>query len=201
MIRFFVFILTMTMLPLAVRAAESPAGQVAIDTASVLRGRFVEDHQSVGKPPIQSFGHFAVAPAYGLIWGIEKPFPTSTVVTANGAIQDMGGFAVKLPIKNLEHLYAVVGGALRGEWHRLETDFIITRSGDAQHWQMLMTPRPDNPSKLPYATITVIGSRFVEDIVLTKKDGSNDAIRFTDEILSPTPLFPQEFALFNEAAR
>jgi len=199
MTRFFILLSAFVVFPFAAHAIEAPTGQIHIDTHTILRGRFVEEHQmNGGKNPMRSSGHFIVAPANGLIWSIEQPFPTSTIITPNGAVQDLGGVAVKLSVKNLHHLYNVVGGALAGDWYELEADYIITRGGNAQHWQMLMTPRPEGKSKLPYATITVSGSRFVENILMTKSDGNYDSLAFTDAALSPTPLTAKENAFFNE---
>jgi hypothetical protein len=198
------FLLTILFLaiPFAAGAVEAPSGQTIIDGNKVLRGRFVEAHQmNPSQPPMQTMGHFIAAPAYGLIWGIEKPFPTSTIITQHGLVQDIGGMVMKLPTKNLRHLYDMVGGALAGDWRGLETDFDITPSGNAGHWQMLLTPRHDGKAKLPYAAITVSGSRFVENIVLTKADGSNDIFSFSDEVLSAAPPAAHEIAAFNEAGR
>ncbi len=92
----------------------------------------------------------------------------------------------------------MVGGALTGDWHALETDYAITRGGDARHWQMLLTARPDSTSKLPYRTITVAGTRFIDSIALTKADGSTDILNFMDAALSAAPLSPTETAMFAE---
>ena len=198
MIRFFLLILALIVFPLTAKAVEAPAGQVRIDAGKVLRGHFVEDHQSAGtENPMHSSGHFIVAPANGLIWGIEKPFPTSTIISPNGAVQAVGGLVMRLPMKNIQHLYDTVGAALAGDWNGLNADFALTPGGDSHHWQMLLTPRPNGKAKLSYSTITVSGGRFVENIVMTKVDGSYDELNFTDEVLSPAPLSEKETASFN----
>ena len=197
--RSFLLVLALALLPVAAGAVEAPSAQVHIGANAVLRGNFVEEHQvNAEQAPLHTSGHFVVAPARGLIWGIEKPFPTSTIITPEGAAQDIGGLAVKLPAKNLHHLYDMVGGALAGNWNELGEDFDVSRSGDARHWQMLLTPRSGEKPKLPYSAISVSGSRFVENIVMTKVDGSSDAFSFTDAVLSPASLTGQEAAIFNE---
>jgi hypothetical protein len=197
--RYFLLIVVFLSFPLTARATEAPSGQVVIDAHSVLRGRFVEEHQiNQTQAPMQTSGHFVVAPDHGLIWGIEKPFPTLTIITPNGATQDVGGIALKLPTKNLHHIYDMVGGALAGDWKGLETEYNVKRDG-AAHWQMLLTPRTQNKQTLPYATITVSGSRFVENIVMTKIDGASDSFEFSDEALSSAPLTAAENAAFAES--
>jgi hypothetical protein len=152
--------------------------------------------------PIQSSGHFVVAPGHGLIWGIEQPFPTTTIVTPKGSAQDFGGIAVKLPIKNLQHLYAMIGGALTGDWSGLEMDYAITGSSKDGRWQMLLTPRNTGSKPvLSYASITVSGARFVEHIVLMRRDGRADTLDFANEVLTEAPLTASENLAFNEVGQ
>jgi hypothetical protein len=200
--RAFFLILLLLTISMTASAAVAPPGQVPIGPDQVLRGRFTQESQMKGSNiPIQSSGHFVLAPAHGLIWNMEKPFPTSTIITPKGSVQDFGGVAVKLSIKNLRHLYEMIGGALRGDWSGLEADYIITPTVNTAHWQMLLTPRPDGKSKTPYASITVDGSRFVEKIAMTKIDGGVDTLDFTEEVLSPAPLTANENLAFNEVGR
>jgi hypothetical protein len=188
--------------PAAAAAIEAPPGQTAIGAGQVLRGRFTQESQGKDAAgPFQASGHFILAPDRGLIWGIEKPMQTSTIITPAGSVQDIGGMPVKLPIKNLKHLYDIIGGALEGDWSGLETDFIITRSGSAIHWQMLLTPRPERKSPLPYISITVTGSHFVETIAMVKAKGGSDMLNFTDEVPGHMPLAAGETALFDEIGK
>jgi len=181
-------------------AVEMPPQQMRITADKVLRGHFTEDHQfNNASAPLHSTGHFVLAPAHGLIWGVEQPFPTSTIITPEGAAQDFGGVSLKLPAKNLRHLYDMIGGALAGDWSGLEQDYIIVRAGVANHWQMVLTPRQGGKPKLSYSTISVSGSSFVENIVLTKADGVFDAFTFTDEALTSAPLPAAESAAFNKS--
>ncbi len=196
-----VVVLSLTLLLTAgtAKAVDAPAGQAIIDAQKVLRGSFVEDHQTnTSQNPVHTSGYFVVAPSHGLIWNILKPFPTSTIVTAQGAVQDLGGLIIKLPTKNLGHLYNMVGGALAGNWATLEEDFVITKTSNGDHWQMLLTPRPDATHKLPYSTITISGGRFVENIVLMNTNGTSDVFSFSNAILTAAPPQSQEIAAFQK---
>jgi len=192
------FLFLITSAPLAL-AVDAPSAQIHINTDQILRGQFTEEHQiNGGNGPMVSSGHFVVAPTHGLIWGIEQPFPTSTIITPQGAMQNFGGISMKLPTKNLRHLYDIVGGALMGDWTGLEKDFVIIREGDHQKWSMILTPRHlDNP-KLAYTKIIVTGHRFVENIILTKRDGNTDTLGFTEVALSSPPLQAREMAAFEK---
>ena len=197
--RYLLLIFIATIFPLTALAIEAPTSQVRINADKILRGNFEEVHQIRGTDtPVITSGTFVVAPAQGLIWNIVHPFPTSTIITPNNAAQVVGGLVVKLPVKNLRHLYEMVGGALAGDWSKLETDYVIKRSSTATGWQMLLTPRHTKAPILPYTVITISGTRFVENIIMTNPDGRTDELTFTNNELSTPPLATKETTLFNK---
>ena len=196
MLRYIIALLLLTV-PLSAYAAQKPSAQVPIGDTQILRGQFSEIRELKGiATPFISSGHFLITPAHGLIWGVEKPMATSTIITSNAVMQDVGGLAFKLPAKNLRHLFDMVGGAITGDWARLETDFVITPGGTTDHWQMALTPHEN--IKTPYNSIIVSGGHFVESIVMTKNDGTHDSFNFTNEILSAGPLTANESRLFSK---
>jgi hypothetical protein len=202
MTRFYLIALFLVSMPLCALATEAPPGQTQIGPSQVLRGTFVEERQAKNaEGPLEISGHFVVAPAYGLLWNIEKPFPTASIITPAGLVQDLGGVAIKLPAKNLQHLYKMVGDAISGNWDSLDADFTITRGGSAGHWQMLLVPRPNNSSNLTYSAITVSGGAFVENIVMTKADATYETLSFANEALSPAPPTPTEMMSFKKGAK
>jgi hypothetical protein len=185
------------LLPTVALAVEAPSGQVRVEDGKVLRGNFVEEREIKGvEEPLRLSGSFLAAPGKGLLWNIEKPVPTSTVITREGAYQKLGGLSMKLQVKKLAHLYDMVSKALAGNWQKLENEFEIAQSGSGERWQMVLTPRRGVSAKLPYASISVSGGRFVENIVMTRTDGISDALTFTNEVLSPAQLTQKELALF-----
>jgi hypothetical protein len=197
-------ILTLLILaiPSSTFAAAPNGGQVIIGKEEILRGHFVEERNLKGfTKPMKSVGHFVVAPARGLLWGVEKPLATVTVITPAGLAQSINGDKViNLPVQKMPfmlHLYDMLGGALAGNWQAMEKDFSVVRSGDSQNWRVVLTPREaDNPA-MPFATITVSGSRFVEHVVLVKPHGDSDTITFLDQAIAPMPPSAAENAAFN----
>jgi hypothetical protein len=180
-------------------ATDAASSQTVIDINHILRGQFTQEHVSyAGNAPFSSSGHFVVSPGHGLIWGTEKPVATTTIITPRSAAQDFGGLAIKLPIRNLEHLYGIISSALAGDWSRVEEDFIIGRSNDAHGWHILLTPRPGNGVKLGYTTITVSGHKFIENMIMAKADGSYDGLTFSDMTLEAASLSKMERLLFKE---
>jgi hypothetical protein len=199
--RFLLLLTLLVTIPLGAHANDAPPGQIPVSVDNVLRGHFVEERNIKGfDGPMRSTGAFVLAPGHGLLWQIKKPIPLSTIITPNGMVQDIGGVALKLPAKNLHHIYDMVGAALAGDWSAVESDFVLTQSGNAEHWQILLTPKKEN-TKLPYSLITVSGSRFVESIVMVKGDSNDETLSFSDEALSQAPPTPTEIATFEESTR
>lgn len=181
--------LTPILSPIA-RATEPGPGVAA---GEVLRGGFVQERHLKGfNTPLRSKGRFVLMPSRGLIWRVEKPFPITTIITAAGLLQQVGGHetmrlaAARLPF--LSHLYDMLGGTLGGDWHALEADFVVERSGDPAHWQVHLTPRrTDDVLIMPFAAIVATGGRFVETVEMTKPGGDADVLSFADQVLSDAP--------------
>jgi hypothetical protein len=114
-------------------------------------------------------------------------------------VQDLGGLTLKLPIKNLRHIYEMVSEALTGNWDGLSEDFLVQRKEGPGPWQMVLTPRPEKPHHSSYASIIVIGTQFVETIQMTKANGDSDSFSFIKPSLSSAPLAAGELATFAEA--
>jgi hypothetical protein len=187
-------------------ATDMDLGRVMIGNSDVLRGRFIEEKHLKGfNGPMHSEGHFMVAPGHGVIWNVEKPFATTTVITPAGLVQSIGGVNVMhLPAQKIPfmlHLYEMLGGVLAGNWKALETDFNVTHSGDNQNWQVTLLPRrTDNPA-MPFSSIAVTGHQFVETVVLLKPDGDSDTLTFLQEALSSKPPSAAEKLTFNSVHR
>jgi hypothetical protein len=190
-------------LPLAV-FAEGPADK-HLSEGQVLRGQFLQERHLQGfDNPLRSEGRFTLAPGHGLIWQTEKPFAITTVITAAGLAQEVNGNqtlkleASKLPFLN--QLYDMLSGALTGDWAKLEAGFVVTRSGDEQHWQVALRPRKADDPGMPFTAIDVTGSQFIDGFLLTKPDGDFDKLSFHDQAVSDQPLTPAEAAAFAATA-
>lgn len=172
----------------------------------VLRGNFVQERQLSGfKTALRTEGRFVLAPSRGLIWRAETPFAVTTVITPEGLAQSVNGNqtlrleASKLPF--LSQLYDMLGGALAGDWSKMDSDFAVTRTGDDRHWNVRMVPRKPDNIAMPFRSIDVTGGRFVDTVVLTKPDGDADTLRFSDQRVAKGPLNAAEAAAFNAATR
>lgn len=177
-----------------------------IAEGEVLRGRFTQERQLQGfAAPLRSEGRFLLAPGRGLIWKTEKPFSVVTVITEAGLVQEVNGnqtlrmTAAKLPF--LSRLYHMLGGALAGDWHRLEGDFTVTQEGNDAAWHLDLLPKTTDDVTMPFRSIGVTGGRFVDQVILTKPDGDLDKLTFVDQVLSAAPLSADEALALDLANR
>ena len=179
---------------------------VTLPPGHVLRGRFVQERHLTGfNAPLRATGSFLLAPGKGLIWRAEAPFAITTVITAAGLVQEIGGAeTLRLPaarIPFLARLYTMLSGALSGDWSLLEPDFIVTRSGDDAAWRAVLAPRQADAAGLPFRVITVSGGRFVEQVRLDKPEGDFEHLAFLDQTLSAAPLQSAEAAALRAPSR
>ena len=170
----------------------------------ILRGHFTQERHLKGfAAPLKSEGSFTLAPGQGLIWRTEKPFAIATVITAGGLAQEVNGNqtmkmpAAKMPF--LSRLYAMLGGALAGNWRSLDEDFHLTQSGDDSDWRLEMIPKhPDNLA-MPFRSIAIAGRQFVDTVILTKPDDDFDKLIFSNQALSAGPPTADEAATLKAA--
>lgn len=172
----------------------------------VLRGRFVQERHLKGfAAPLRSEGRFFLAPSRGLIWTTEKPFAVTTVISEAGLVQEINGNqtlrmpAAKLPF--LSRLYQMLGGALAGEWKALETDFTVAREGTEDDWRLVLSPKKADDMAMPFRSIAIKGTRFVDEVTLTKPDGDFDKLTFVDQALSSGPLSADETLALDSITR
>jgi hypothetical protein len=187
-------------------AVDGPAPLAAAD---LLSGQFtMERHLAGFGQPLTSTGSFHLSPAKGLIWAVEAPFPSVTVVTGAGISQGIG-------IGQLSHLdgseravpfVTLIGAVLSGDWNALEDSFSVTtetgeKAGGNTNWQAILTPRPNGTLSNQIEAIKARGGRVVEAVTLRRTGGDWDAITLTDQSIMPPPLPPAVTELFTEAAQ
>lgn len=192
-------VLSLTALTTVIAAPRVTEGQV-------LRGNFVQERHLKGfAAPLRSEGQFVLAPSRGLIWTMQKPFAVTTVISEAGLVQEINGNqtlrmpAAKLPF--LSRLYQMLGGALAGKWQALETDFTVAREGSEDDWRLLLAPKTADDMAMPFRSIAIKGTRFVDEVTLTKPDGDFDKLTFVDQALSAAPLSADEALALDSIAR
>lgn len=170
-----------------------------LGAGQVVRGRFVQTRHLQGFPrPLVSHGRFVLSPDHGLIWEVETPFAVVTIMSPAGLVQQRQGAetfrlaADRLPF--MSRLYAMLEGALGGNWAALASDFTIARTGSATDWQVTLTPKgPQSPS-MPFRSIEARGGCLVDSVNLVKPAGDIDALAFSDQAVTTGPLSAAEAA-------
>ena len=193
---------TSTMAPPAFTA---PVVEVTpLAKGQVLRGRFEQLRFLQGfQAPLKSSGTFVLAPGLGLIWKTEAPFALTTVMSPAGLVQEVGGReTMRMPsarIPFMSKLYAMLGGALTGDWEGLSSAFNITHKADGKGWRLKLEPiRADDP-EMPIRAIDLHGSRFLEDVDLIKLNGDHDRLVFLNQKLESASPTPEESQLLARA--
>ena len=170
----------------------------------VLRGRFEQLRFLQGfQAPLKSSGTFVLAPGLGLIWKTEAPFALTTVMSPAGLVQEVNGReTMRMPsarIPFMSKLYAMLGGALTGDWEGLSSAFNITHKADGKGWRLKLEPiRADDP-EMPIRAIDLHGSRFLEDVDVIKLNGDRDRLVFLDQKLESASSTPEESELLARA--
>jgi hypothetical protein len=159
-----------------------------------LHGRFVQARNLKGiSSTLKSEGSFVLAPGKGLIWRIEDPIQTITIITPAGIRQIINGNEVqridvaKVPF--IAHFYDMLNGALMGDWTAMRRDFAVQTKGDRLAWRTLLTPvRPDDPIAGMLASIAITGGKMVDGVEISRANGDSERIGFLDQTVSGVAL-------------
>lgn len=159
-----------------------------------LHGRFVQARNLKGiSSTLKSEGTFILAPGKGLIWRIEDPIQTITIITPDGIRQIINGSdvqridAAKVPF--IAHFYYMLDGALMGDWTAMRHDFAVQTKGDRAAWRTLLTPvRPNDPIAGMLASIVITGGKMVDGVEISRANGDFERIRFLDQTVSGVAL-------------
>ena len=159
-----------------------------------LHGRFVQARNLKGiSSTLKSEGSFVLAPGKGLIWRIEDPIQTITIITPAGIRQIVDGSevqridAAKVPF--IAHFYDMLNGALMGDWTAMRHDFAVQTNGDRAAWRTLLTPvRPNDPIAGMLASIVITGGKMVDGVEISRTNGDSERIAFLDQTVSGVAL-------------
>ncbi len=163
-------------------------------SGQTLHGRFVQERHLKGlASTLKSEGTFVLAPGKGLIWRIENPIQTTTVITPAGIRQMMNGSeiqhidAARVPF--VAHFYDMLNGALMGDWAAMRHDFAVKTTGDRAAWRTVLTPlRPDDPIAGMLASIVITGGKMVDGVDINRVNGDWEHMAFVDQTVSSVAL-------------
>jgi hypothetical protein len=187
------------------RAADPQIGE-PLKPGEILRGRFVQERSLQGfQAPLKSEGTFVVAQGKGLIWTVEKPFPTTTVITPDGLVQEArGNETLRLPASRvpfLTRLYDMLSGTMTGDWNAMKSQFAVETSGTADNWTLQLRPKSSGEASMPISEMRIQGGRYVDDVDMHRPSGDRDHLQFHDQTVGSGPLSEAETKLFEGVAK
>ncbi|UVL61971.1 outer membrane lipoprotein carrier protein LolA [Pseudomonas sp. B21-032] len=145
---------------------------------AVIKGPFIQEKHLRALPqPLVSKGQFVLARDHGLLWLLQTPLKQDYRLNAQGiARRDPSGWQM-LPGKSAgaeqNRLFFAV---LQGDSSGLQRDFELSLQGDAQHWQLRLTPR-SLLLKQVFSQIDIEGGRYVARIRLLETQGDSTVLR------------------------
>ncbi|PNB47895.1 MULTISPECIES: outer membrane lipoprotein carrier protein LolA [Pseudomonas] len=147
----------------------------------VIHGQFTQEKHLRALPqPLISKGSFVLAKNHGLLWLLKSPLQQDYRISAKGiARRDATGWQL-LPNKSAgaeqNRLFLAV---LQGDSSGLQRDFELALSGDAQKWQLTLTPR-SVLLKQVFNQINISGGALVNTIELLETQGDSTVLRMQD---------------------
>lgn len=144
----------------------------------VVHGQFVQEKHLRALPqPLISKGSFVLAKNHGLLWLLKTPLHQDYRISAKGIARRDGTGWQLLPNKSAgaeqNRLFLAV---LQGDSRGLQRDFELALSGDAQQWQLTLTPRSLLLQQV-FKQINIDGGALVQTIELLETQGDSTVLR------------------------
>ena len=197
------------MLGVTTASADDAQFVTPLKPGSVLRGHFTQERSLQGfQAPLKSEGSFLVAEGKGVIWKVEKPFATTTVITPAGLVQNAQGTeTLRLPasrIPFIAKLYDMLSGTMTGDLSGLKQQFDVKTAGTAGDWSLQLTPKSSqlessNPQNMPIRQLDIAGGQYVTSVDIQRQNGDRDLLTFTDQAIDAAALSADEQALLTGA--
>ncbi|MEN2395262.1 outer membrane lipoprotein carrier protein LolA [Pseudomonas halotolerans] len=147
----------------------------------VIHGQFIQEKHLRALPqPLTSKGRFVLAKNHGLLWLLHTPLQQDYRITPQGIARREGDTWQTLPNKSAgaeqNRLFLAV---LQGDSSGLQRDFDLSLSGQAQQWQLTLTPRSVLLKQI-FKQINIDGGELVQRIELLETQGDRTVLRMQD---------------------
>ncbi|CAB3901784.1 hypothetical protein LMG26854_05536 [Achromobacter aegrifaciens] len=175
-------LLALALLPLGARAFDLADLQTQLNATPVVRGHFVQQKFLRSLPqPLTSRGDFTLAAGKGLLWLLRTPIAQDLRIDARGiSRRDEAGKWQALP----QHSGAgrenrLFLSVLAGDTAGMRENFDLALTGDADAWQLLLTPRSVLLRQI-FDNIQINGGKLVDRIELRETQGDRSVLQMTD---------------------
>ena len=158
----------------------------------VIHGHFIQEKHLRALPqPLTSKGTFVLAKNHGMLWLLKTPLQQDYRINGQGiARRDPSGWQL-LPNKSAgaeqNRLFLAV---LQGDSSGLQRDFELALKGQANDWQLTLTPRSLLLKQI-FTEIRIDGGELVQRIELLETQGDSTLLTLHDSS-SAQPLSPAE---------
>jgi len=145
---------------------------------AVVRGDFIQEKHLRALPqPLTGTGRFVLARGHGLLWLLQAPLQQDYRITSDAiARRDASGWQ-RLPQQSAgaqqNRLFLAV---LQGDSSGLQRDFELALSGEADAWQLRLTPRTALLRQI-FSRIEISGGALVQRIELHETQGDRSVLR------------------------
>ncbi len=193
----FLFLLALALLPLSARAFDLNGLQEQLRATPIVRGQFVQQKFLRSLPqPLTSRGDFTLAAGKGLLWLLRTPIAQDLRIDANGiSRRDESGAWKPLPQhtgagRENQLFLSVLAGDTRG----LQENFDLALSGEADAWQLMLTPRSALLRQI-FENIQINGGALVDRIELRETQGDRSVLQMNGAVAADA-LTPEEQRAF-----
>jgi hypothetical protein len=190
-------LLTLAALPWSAHAFDLNDLQTQLRATPVVRGHFVQQKFLRSLPqPLTSRGDFTLAAGKGLLWLLRTPIAQDLRINANGVSRrNEAGVWKALPQqtgsgRENRLFLSVLAGDTRG----LQENFDLALTGEADAWQLLLTPRSALLRQI-FDNIQINGGKLVDRIELRETQGDRSVLQMTDAAAADA-LTPEEQRAF-----
>lgn len=190
-------LLTLAALPWSAHAFDLNDLQTQLRATPIVRGHFVQQKFLRSLPqPLTSRGDFTLAAGKGLLWLLRTPIAQDLRINANGiSRRNEAGVWQALPQqtgsgRENRLFLSVLAGDTRG----LQDNFDLALTGEADAWQLLLTPRSALLRQI-FDNIQINGGKLVDRIELRETQGDRSVLQMTDAAAADA-LTPEEQRAF-----
>jgi Outer membrane lipoprotein carrier protein LolA-like len=175
----------------------------SLTSGQSLHGRFEQTRNLKGiSAKLKSSGSFVLVPDQGLVWRIEQPIQSTTVITKEGVQEIINGNdvqrieAARVPL--ISHFYDMLGGALMGDWSAMRHDFAVKTTGDHRAWQTVLTPlHSDDPITGALSSVVITGGAMVDQVDIRRANGDSEQLTFLEQKISTAPISTDDARLLS----
>lgn len=148
---------------------------------AVVRGPLIQEKHLRALPkPLTSRGQFVLSNQLGLLWQLQSPLKQDYRIDHNGiAKRTPSGWQIQPGQDVAAQQSRLFLAVLKGDHSGLARDFDLQLSGDANAWQLQLTPNSLLLKQI-FNRIDIRGAALVEQIELHETQGDRTVLRLPD---------------------